>query len=178
VGALALEVQRAGGGAAGAAGPAGRARGGPLALLTALAESAAALLAVELRARRAAARPRRAGALLTASIGPRRRRRRGGGAGARRDARCCGTSPGGPVDLRSPLQVKELLARVGFDLPDTRSWRLEPHAATSPAVGALLAWRKAERTATTYGWGWLDRHVGADGRLRGRVAGRRRRAGG
>jgi DNA polymerase-1 len=36
-----------------------------------------------------------------------------------------------------------------------------------PAVAALLAWRKAERTATTYGWGWLDRHVGADGRLRG-----------
>jgi DNA polymerase I len=30
-----------------------------------------------------------------------------------------------------------------------------------------LAWRKAERLATTYGWSWLDRHVGADGRLRG-----------
>jgi DNA polymerase-1 len=42
--------------------------------------------------------------------------------------------------------------RAGFDLPDTRSWRLEPHAATSPAVAALLRWRKAERTATTYGW--------------------------
>ena len=75
--------------------------------------------------------------------------------------------PGGPADLRSPLQVRELLTRVGFDLPDTRSWRLEPHAATSPAVAALLRWRKAERTATTYGWGWLDRHVGPDGRLRG-----------
>ena len=28
-------------------------------------------------------------------------------------------------------------------------------------------WRKAERIATTYGYGWLDRDVGADGRLRG-----------
>ena len=34
-------------------------------------------------------------------------------------------------------------------------------------MAALLDWRKAERIATTYGWGWLDRHVGPDGRLRG-----------
>ena len=32
---------------------------------------------------------------------------------------------------------------------------------------ALLTWRKAERIATTYGWAWLDAHVGADDRLRG-----------
>ena len=75
--------------------------------------------------------------------------------------------PGPPVDLRSPAQVQGLLERVGLRLPDTRSWRLEPHAATVPAVADLLAWRKAERTATTYGWAWLDRAVGADGRLRG-----------
>jgi len=52
-------------------------------------------------------------------------------------------------------------------LPDTRSWRLEPHAATSEPVAALLEWRRAERLATTYGWAWLERNVGADGRLRG-----------
>jgi len=34
-------------------------------------------------------------------------------------------------------------------------------------VAALLAWRKAERVATTYGWAWLDRQGGPDGRLRG-----------
>jgi DNA polymerase-1 len=34
-------------------------------------------------------------------------------------------------------------------------------------VGALLEWRKAERIATTYGYAWLDEHLGADGRLRG-----------
>jgi DNA polymerase-1 len=71
------------------------------------------------------------------------------------------------VDLRNPAQVKEMLVRVGLDLPDTRSWRLEPHAPTSPPIAALLSWRRGERLATTYGWSWLDRHVGTDGRLRG-----------
>jgi DNA polymerase-1 len=71
------------------------------------------------------------------------------------------------VDLRSPAQVRSLLTRIGLDLPDTRSWRLEPHAAASPAVAALLAWRKADRLATTYGWRWLDTAISTDGRLRG-----------
>jgi DNA polymerase I len=75
--------------------------------------------------------------------------------------------PGSPVDLRNPAQVREMLLRIGLDLPDTRSWRLEPHAASLPPVAALLAWRKAERVATTYGWSWLDDNVGSDGRLRG-----------
>jgi DNA polymerase-1 len=63
--------------------------------------------------------------------------------------------------------VRSLLARVGLDLPDTRSWRLAPHAIASPGVAALLSWRKAERTATTYGWRWLDTYVRPDNRLRG-----------
>jgi len=37
----------------------------------------------------------------------------------------------------------------------------------NPLVAALLEWRKAERIATTYGYAWLDEHLGADGRLRG-----------
>ena len=37
----------------------------------------------------------------------------------------------------------------------------------SPLVAALLDWRKAERIATTYGYTWLDEHLGHDGRLRG-----------
>jgi len=64
-----------------------------------------------------------------------------------------------------------MLARIGVDVPDTRSWRLEPLRAAHPGVDALLTWRKAERIATTYGYGWLDRHVGADGRLRGTWSG-------
>ncbi|SNQ49642.1 hypothetical protein FRACA_3590001 [Frankia canadensis] len=60
------------------------------------------------------------------------------------------------------------LRSVGIDVPDTRSGRLEPLRAAHPVVGALLDWRRAERIATTYGHRWLDTHVGADGRLRGR----------
>ena len=141
----------------------------PLAVLTALAESAAALLAVELEHRGLPLDLDVAGALLTEVIGPKPRDAADGA--AQRQARDLAVQqhfPGPPVDLRSPLQVRELLARVGLDLPDTRSWRLEPHAASSPAVAALLSWRKAERMVTTYGWSWADRQVGADGRLRGR----------
>ena len=74
-------------------------------------------------------------------------------------------------DLRNPAHVRTALAAVGIDLPDTRSWRLEPWRGQHPLVDALLAWRKADRLTTTYGYGWLDRHVGADGRLRGAWSG-------
>ena len=37
------------------------------------------------------------------------------------------------LDLRNPAVVRDLLARNGIDVPDTRSWRLEPYAASSPA---------------------------------------------
>jgi DNA polymerase-1 len=74
---------------------------------------------------------------------------------------------GGRVDLRNPAQVRQLLARVGIEVPDTRSWRLEPWRGEHPLVDALLTWRKADRIATTYGYAWLERHVAADGRLRG-----------
>jgi DNA polymerase I len=74
---------------------------------------------------------------------------------------------GAAADLRSPAQVKSLLAAAGIDVPDTRAWRLEEFRDRSPLVAALLEWRKAERITTTYGYAWLDEHLGADGRLRG-----------
>ena len=144
------------------------ARSTPLAVLNAWGESAAALLAVELEHDGLPLDRAVAGELLVRVLGPppvdladEAARR------AARDAEVLRLFPGPPVDLRSPLQVRDLLARAGFTLPDTRSWRLEPHAATSPAVAALLAWRRAERFSTTSGWSWLERHVGPDGRLRG-----------
>jgi DNA polymerase-1 len=73
----------------------------------------------------------------------------------------------GDFDLRNPGQVKSLLRRVGVELPDTRAWRLEAERDTHPIVDALLTWRKAERISTTFGYGWIDEHIGADGRLRG-----------
>jgi DNA polymerase-1 len=49
-------------------------------------------------------------------------------------------------------------------------WRLESVRDQHPVVEALLEWRKAERVATTYGYGWLDQNV-AGGRLRGEWSG-------
>ena len=139
-----------------------------LPLLTAYAESVAALLAVELERDGLPIDASVVADLVTAAVGPRpvddghaQAQRR------QRDAAVLDRFPGPPVDLRNPAQVRELLTRIGLDLPDTRSWRLEPHASSLPAVAALLAWRKAERLLTTYGWSWLDRNVGTDGRLRG-----------
>ena len=71
------------------------------------------------------------------------------------------------ADLRSPVQVRSLLAAAGIEVPDTRAWRLEEFKDSHPLVAALLEWRKAERIATTYGYAWLDEHLGPDGRLRG-----------
>ena len=73
--------------------------------------------------------------------------------------------PRQPVNLRNPGEVKAMLRRQGFDLPDTRAWRLE-QLRDEPLIDALLTWRKDERIATTYGWHWLDEHV-HEGRLRG-----------
>lgn len=71
------------------------------------------------------------------------------------------------TDLRNPAQVRELLAAVGVQVPNTRAHVLEPFRSTHPLVEALLRWRKDERISTTYGYRWLDEHVGADDRLRG-----------
>lgn len=78
---------------------------------------------------------------------------------------------GSAIVLRSPDQVKSLLRRVGIEVPDTRATRLEALRDAHPVVGALLHWRRAERIRTTFGYAWLDEHVGDDGRLRGRWSG-------
>lgn len=71
------------------------------------------------------------------------------------------------TDLRNPVQVRDMLAGVGVDVPNTRKWVLEAYRHVHPVVDALLAWRKAERIATTYGYRWIDQCVGPDDRLRG-----------
>ena len=82
---------------------------------------------------------------------------------------CSDTFPAaeGRLDLRSPASVKSILRRVGIEVPDTRAWRLERLRDEHEIVDALLVWRRAERIATTFGYRWLDEHVGADHRLRG-----------
>jgi DNA polymerase-1 len=140
----------------------------PLPYLTALSESMAALLGVELEHDGLPIDRAVIEGLLTETVGSRPRSEAEEAASRRaRDVLVWSQFPGEPVDLRNPANVRDLLARVGIDVPDTRSWRLEPYAESSPAVAALLAWRKSERIATTYGWPWLDRDIGADDRLRG-----------
>ncbi len=136
---------------------------------TARSESTVELLAAELAADGLPMDRAAAEGLLADIIGPRPR-----GAGdmaasrAARDERVLRHAPAGVVaDLRSPVQVRTLLAAAGIDVPDTRAWRLEEYKDKSPLVAALLDWRKAERIATTYGYGWLDEALGPDGRLRG-----------
>jgi DNA polymerase I len=136
---------------------------------TARSESAAELLCAELSADGLPMDRAAAEQILSGLIGPRPRgEAEAAQVRAARDAAVLRhVPPGVTVDLRSPAQVRALLARVGVDVPDTRAWRLKLFRDAHPVVGALLEWRKAERIATTYGYAWLDEHLGQDGRLRG-----------
>jgi DNA polymerase-1 len=138
-------------------------------LATARCESAAELLCAELSVDGLPMDRAAAERVLAGFIGPRPRGEAEAAAlRAARDERVLRHAPpGGTADLRSPVQVRSLLARIGVDVPDTRAWRLRELRDAHPLVGALLEWRKAERIATTYGYAWLDEHLGADGRLRG-----------
>lgn len=136
---------------------------------TARSESAAELLCAELEADGLPVDVAVADTIIGALIGPRTVTARDAQSNAAaRDAAVLQHVPASnDIDLRNPAHVRSLLNRVGVDVPDTRAWRLEPYRAAHPVVEALLTWRKAERVATTYGYAWLDEHVGSDGRLRG-----------
>ncbi|WP_392542432.1 DNA polymerase [Oryzobacter telluris] len=133
------------------------------------AESAAALMCVELYRDGLPLDRARTEELVAASAGPRPTTDAEDAASRReRDALVLRHAPGREsTDLRNPAQVKELLAAVGVDVPNTRKWVLEPYRSVHPLVDALLDWRRDERIATTYGYRWLDAHVGPDDRLRG-----------
>ena len=141
----------------------------PIALATARSESTAELLCAELSADGLPMDRRLAEQVLCSFIGPRPRGdAEAAAARAARDAEVLRHAPAGvTADLRSPAQVRSLLARIGVDVPDTRAWRLRELRDTHPLIAALLEWRKAERIATTYGYAWLDENLGPDGRLRG-----------
>jgi len=157
-----LQRQALGGGKAGDAGAA-----------TIRSESTVELLCAELAADGLPVDRAAAENLLSAIAGPRPRDERDAAAiRARRDAVVLRHAPAGAsADLRSPGQVRTLLAAAGIDVPDTRAHRLEEFSSSSPLVAALLEWRKAERISTTYGYSWLDSHLGDDGRLRGEWTG-------
>lgn len=144
-------------------------KAGPRAVHTAYSESAAAVLCVELEHHGLPVDRAVAEDLIAGSAGPRPRTEAEAAAiRAERDRVVLAHAPAREsTDLRNPLQVKDLLAAVGVRVPNTRAWVLEPFRSTHPLVEALLQWRKDERIATTYGYRWLDEHVGPDDRLRG-----------
>ena len=171
-GALEADTGGAGGGAGGASGQVRRGSGGAggaWAVATVRAESTVELLCAELSADGLPMDRDAAEQVLAGFIGPRPRGDAEAAAmRAARDGAVLRHAPAGvTADLRSPVQVRSLLAAAGVEVPDTRAWRLEEFKDTSPLVAALLEWRKAERIATTYGYGWLDENLGPDGRLRG-----------
>jgi DNA polymerase-1 len=145
----------------------------PAAPATARSESAAALLCVELEHDGLPIDVAEAERIVASFIGPRPADVADElQMAARRDQTVLSHIDGGHggahgIDLRNPASVKSLLRRVGIEVPDTRAWRLEKIRDQHPVVDDLLAWRRAERIATTFGYRWLDQHVGDDHRLRG-----------
>ncbi len=142
---------------------------GPRAVTLAHSESMAAVLALELQRDGLPVDRRIAERLVAQAAGPRPKTTEDAARiRSARDAEVLRHVPGRDhVDLRNPLQVKELLGSVGIAVTTTRAGELEPYRHTHPVVDALLTWRKNERIATTYGYRWLDEHVGPDDRLRG-----------
>lgn len=140
-----------------------------LPILTAWSESAAELLGVDLGRHGLPVDRGVATRLIEDRVGPRPDDAAGAVAARRaRDRAVLDLVPtAAGTDLRNPSQVRGLLLRAGIDVPDTRAWRLEPFRGAHPVVAALISWRQAERISTTYGYGWLDRDLGPDGRLRG-----------
>jgi DNA polymerase I len=140
---------------------------------TAKAESVAELNCVELELTGLPVDGERASAIIERFVGP--RPESDAHAAAMRHERDAVVLAVAPLiterDLRSQPRVLAMLRAVGVVVPDTRAWRLEPFRATHPFVDALLTWRKAERMGSTFGYGWLDAHVGTDGRLRGQWSG-------
>lgn len=136
-------------------------------LSTARSESSAELLCAELAAIGLPISIEEASAIIASYVGPQpRTEAEASGARAARDEAVL-QHVAGRFDLRNPAQVKAMLEREGIEVSDTRAWRLEALRDAHPVVPALLEWRKAERIATTFGYTWLDAHVGGDGRLRG-----------
>ncbi len=145
----------------------------PMAIVTARSESGAGLLCAEMTADGLPMDRGVAESIIASYVGPRPRDEAEATAlRAGRDAQVLDhVAPGVEVDLRSNAQVKVLLGRLGIEVADTRAWRLREVQDRHPVVAALLAWRKAERISTTYGYRWLDEHLGTDGRLRGQWSG-------
>ncbi|GEL21310.1 DNA polymerase I [Pseudonocardia sulfidoxydans NBRC 16205] len=130
--------------------------------LLATAESAGGIVAEEMRADGLPWDAAVHDALLTDALGPRP-------GGYARPARLAALADeidaafGRAVNPDSPAEVLRAFARVGIELPSTRSWVIE--RVDHPAVAPLLAYKELARLHTAHGWAWLSTWV-RDGRFR------------
>jgi DNA polymerase I len=60
------------------------------------------------------------------------------------------------VNLDSPAQVKNALARMGIEVESTREWRLQKQAAEHPVVARLLEYRGLSKSLSAYGLSMLE----------------------
>ena len=70
-----------------------------------------------------------------------------------------------PINLDSPAQVRQALARIGIELEDTREWRLQRLAPQYPVVANILRHRQLARNLSTYGENLLEMINPVTGRL-------------
>ena len=71
----------------------------------------------------------------------------------------------GRINLDSPAQVKEALARIGIQVEDTREWTLQKLARKHPILEKLLTYRGLSKNLSSYGEGMLDYINPATGRI-------------
>ncbi len=69
------------------------------------------------------------------------------------------------INLDSPAQVKEALARIGIEVEDTREWTLQKLARKHPVLKTLLEYRHLSKNLSSYGEGMLDYINPATGRV-------------
>jgi DNA polymerase I len=69
------------------------------------------------------------------------------------------------INLDSPAQVKDALARLGIEVEDTREWTLQRLARDHPILEKLLRHRSLSKNLSSYGEGVLDYINPATGRI-------------
>jgi DNA polymerase I-like protein with 3'-5' exonuclease and polymerase domains len=69
------------------------------------------------------------------------------------------------INLDSPAQVKEALARIGIEVADTREWTLQKLSRQHPVLEKLLKHRSLSKSLSSYGEGVLDYINPATGRI-------------
>lgn len=69
------------------------------------------------------------------------------------------------INLDSPTQVTDALARMGIKVEGTRSWQLQPLAKEHAAIEKLLEYRSVQKLLSSYGLALLEHINPVTGRL-------------